>query len=243
MLRPLSSSLAIALVAALPLGAQAQTPGSGNPAYTGPTLTLDAEATQRVPEDTAWASFSVEKESANQADAQKAGQAALSEVMAVIKKVPALETSTENLFTQPVYNKEGKITSWRTNFSVRFESTDTAQVAKTMGELIGKARLSGSGSSLSDAAQKKVQEQLIGKAVKAFEAKAQATASAMGFKSYEYGNVAINQSGAMPMPRNSVTMFSVGVASAKSAAGDAMGIEPGQTQVAVQISGTVKLVK
>ena len=121
MLRPLSSSLAIALVAALPLGAQAQTPGSGNPAYTGPTLTLDAEATQRVPEDTAWASFSVEKESANQADAQKAGQAALSEVMAVIKKVPALETSTENLFTQPVSNQDGTIPRWRPHFSVRFE--------------------------------------------------------------------------------------------------------------------------
>ena len=123
---------------------------------------------------------------------------------------------------------------------MRFESKDTAQVAKTMGELMGKARLSGSGFSLSDAVQKKVQEELIAKAVKAFEAKAKVTANAMGFARYEYGAMAITQSGAMPMPRmNTVTLMGAMSKSADSA----MSIEPGYSQVSVQISGTVKLIK
>ena len=119
------ATAAFALVA-LPLAVMAQANGAGQAAaHQGPTLTLDAEASQRVAQDTAWAMFSVEKESKDQAQAQQAGKAALGEVTAILKKSPALQVSTENLFTSPVYNKDGKITSWRTNFNLQFESTDT----------------------------------------------------------------------------------------------------------------------
>ena len=143
-------------VIALPLSVMAQANGVSNTAANqGPTLTLDAEASQRVAQDTAWAMFSVEKESKDQAQAQQAGKAALAEVTAILKKSPALQVSTENLFTSPVYKKDGKISGWRTNFNVQFESTDTSVVAQTMAALMDKARLSGSGFRLSDAATKR----------------------------------------------------------------------------------------
>ena len=236
------ATAAFALVA-LPLAVMAQTNGTGQAAaHQGPTLTLDAEASQRVAQDTAWAMFSVEKESKDQAQAQQAGKAALAEVTAILKKSPALQVSTENLFTSPVYNKDGKISGWRTNFNVQFESTDTALVAQTMAALMDKARLSGSGFRLSDAATKKAQDQLIGDAVKAFDAKAKVSASAMGFSRYEYGSINLNQSGNTPpiMRANRGPMM---MSKMDSGASDPVALEPGYTTVSASISGTVKLIK
>ena len=235
------ATAAFALVA-LPLAVMAQANGSGPAATQGPTLTLDAEASQRVAQDTAWAMFSVEKESKDQAQAQQAGKAALAEVTAIVKKSPALQVSTENLFTSPVYNKDGKITSWRTNFNLQFESTDTSLVAQTMAALMDKARLSGSGFRLSEAATKKAQEQLIGDAVKAFDAKAKLSANAMGFSRYEYGNINLSQSGSNPpiMRANRAPMM---MSKMDSGAGDPVALEPGYTTVSASISGTVKLIK
>ena len=236
------ATAAFALVA-LPLAVMAQTNGTGQAAaHQGPTLTLDAEASQRVAQDTAWAMFSVEKESKDQAQAQQAGKAALAEVTAILKKSPALQVSTENLFTSPVYNKDGKISGWRTNFNVQFESTDTALVAQTMAALMDKARLSGSGFRLSDAATKKAQDQLIGDAVKAFDAKAKVSASAMGFSRYEYGSINLSQSGNTPpiMRANRGPMM---MSKMDSGASDPVALEPGYTTVSASISGTVKLIK
>ena len=236
------ATAAFALVA-LPLAVMAQTNGTGQAAaHQGPTLTLDAEASQRVAQDTAWAMFSVEKESKDQAQAQQAGKAALAEVTAILKKSPALQVSTENLFTSPVYNKDGKISGWRTNFNVQFESTDTSVVAQTMAALMDKARLSGSGFRLSDAATKKAQDQLIGDAVKAFDAKAKVSASAMGFSRYEYGSINLNQSGSTPpiMRANRGPMM---MSKMDSGASDPVALEPGYTTVSASISGTVKLIK
>ena len=232
------TTTAIAFMA-LPLAALAQTPAE--PAHQGPTLTLDAEATQRVPEDTAWAMFSVEKEARDQAQAQQAGKTALAEVLAITKQASSLQTSTENLYTSPVYDQKGKITNWRTNFNVRIESTDTTQVAQTMAALLEKARLSGSGFTLSDSARKKAQDELITQAIQAFDAKAKVAATAMGFARYEYGNINLNQSGAsQPMPR-----AGYGIAMAKSASADStpMSLEPGYTTDSVSLSGSVKLIK
>ncbi|MFE1572471.1 SIMPL domain-containing protein [Comamonas odontotermitis] len=233
-----------ALIAAAPFvttTAMAQNHSNNSKAAdTGPTLTLDAEATTRVPEDTAWAQFSVEKESKDQAQAQQLGKTALADVLATVKKSPSLQVTTENLFTTPVYNKDGKISSWRTNFNVQIESTDTAQVGQTMAALMDKARLAGSGFRLSDAARRKAQDQLIADAVKAFEAKAKVTASAMGFARYEYGNINLNQSGtSQPMMR-----ANRGYAMSKSAdASEPVGLEAGYTTVSVTLSGSVKLIK
>ncbi|MEG0920954.1 MAG: SIMPL domain-containing protein [Comamonas sp.] len=230
-------------VMVLPLSVMAQANGAGNNAlYQGPTLTLEAEATQRVAQDTAWALFSVEKESKDQAQAQQAGKAALAEVTAIIKKSSSLQVSTENLFTSPVYNKDGKITNWRTNFNVQFESTDTTQVAQTMAALMDKARLSGSGFRLSEAAAKKAQEQLIGDAVKAFDAKAKLSASAMGFSRYEYGSINLNQSGNNP-PIMRASRGAMMASKMDSGANDPVALEPGYTTVSVSMSGSVKLIK
>lgn len=237
---------AAALIATIPFAtstAMAQNHANrSNAADTGPTLTLDAEASTRVPEDTAWAQFSVEKESKDQAQAQQLGKTALADVLATVKKSPSLQVTTENLFTTPVYNKDGKISSWRTNFNVQIESTDTAQVGQTMAALMDKARLAGSGFRLSDAARKKAQDQLTADAVKAFEAKAKVTASAMGFARYEYSNINLNQSGtSQPMMR-----ANRGYAMAMSKSADAsepVGLEAGYTTVSVTLSGSVKLIK
>ena len=238
---------AAALIAATPFVtpiamAQANNNNTHAARDNGPTLTLDAEATQRVAEDTAYAMFSVEKESKDQAQAQQLGKTALAEVLAIVKKSPALQVTTESLFTTPVYNKDGKIGSWRTNFNVQIESTDTAQVGQTMAALMDKARLSGSGFRLSDAATKKAQDQLIGDAVKAFDAKAKVSASAMGFSRYEYGSINLNQSGSTPpiMRANRGPMM---MSKMDSGASDPVALEPGYTTVSASISGTVKLIK
>ena len=241
---PRLHTLATALLATAAIAASAiAQPHSGPHAHpdSGPTLTLDAEATTRVVQDTAWAMFSVEKESKDQAQAQQAGKAALTELTALVKKSPSLQLSTENLFTSPVYNKDGKITHWRTHFNVQLESTDTTQVAQTMAALMDKARLAGSGFRLSEAARKKAQDQLIGDAAKAFDAKAKVGASAMGFSRYEYGSINLNQSG------DQVTLYATrgAMAMAKTSSADAepVSLEPGYTTVSVTMSGTVKLIK
>jgi len=228
---------------ALSAGALAQNPGDGPHGKDGgPTLNLEAAASQRVSEDTAWATFSVEKESRDQAQAQQSGRAALGELSALAKKYPQLQVSTDSLFTSPNYDKNGKITNWRTHFTLRIESTDTAQVAQAMSALMDKARLSGSGFSLSTAARKKAQDQLIADAVKEFEAKARVAATAMGFARFEYGSVALQQSGnSMPMPRGSMMAAKAEMYSSDSAA--PVTLEPGKTEVSVSLSGTVRLLK
>ena len=236
-----SMGTGLALIA-LPLAVLAQA-GNGDAARSkAPTLSLDAQASKQVPEDTAWAVFAIEKEARDQAQAQQAGKTALADVLAIAKKATALRANTESLYTNPTYSKDGKITGWRTSFNVRIESTDTAQVAQTMSDLMGKARLAGSGFSLSEAVQKKVQDELIAGAVKAFEAKAKTTATAMGFSHFEYNDIQIGNSGMVPTPRNTVTLFSAATAKTSNA-GEPMALEPGQTQVTVSISGNVRLLK
>lgn len=242
--RHLAAAAVIAATPFVPPIAMAQANNNNTHAArdNGPTLTLDAEATQRVAEDTAYAMFSVEKESKDQAQAQQLGKTALAEVLAIVKKSPALQVTTENLFTTPVYNKDGKIGSWRTNFNVQIESTDTAQVGQTMAALMDKARLAGSGFRLSEAARKKASDQLIAEAVKSFEAKAKVTASAMGFSRYEYGSINLNQSGAsQPMMR--ANRGGVMALSKSADASEPVGLEPGLTTVSVTLSGSVKLIK
>ena len=112
-----------ALIAATPFVASTAMAQNTTPATVDkrPSLNLDAEASTRVPEDTAWAQFSVEKESKDQAQAQQLGKTALADVLATAKKSSTLQVTTENLFTTPVYNKDGKVTSWRTQFNVQLE--------------------------------------------------------------------------------------------------------------------------
>ncbi|MGE8318796.1 MAG: SIMPL domain-containing protein [Comamonas sp.] len=238
------SRTALTGFAALALSATALAQNANEAARSkdGPTLNLEAAASQRVPEDTAWATFSVEKESRDQAQAQQTGRAALAELTAVAKKYPQLQVSTDSLFTSPSYDKNGKITNWRTHFTMRIESTDTAQVAQAMSDLMDKARLSGSGFTLSTAARKKAQDQLIATAVQEFEAKAKVTAAAMGFARFSYDNVALQQSN-NAMPR--VAMYSAAAdagISSKSAPAPVT-LEPGKTEVSVSVSGSVRLLK
>ncbi|MEJ5031278.1 SIMPL domain-containing protein [Comamonas sp. MYb69] len=234
-----------ALIAATPFVAstamaQNPAPAAAN-ADKRPSLNLDAEATTRVPEDTAWAQFSVEKESKDQAQAQQLGKTALADVLATAKKSQTLQVTTENLFTSPVYNKDGKVTSWRTQFNVQLESTDTAVLGQTMAALMDKARLTGSGFRLSDAARNKAQDQLIAEAVKNFNAKAKVTANAMGYAQYEYDTIHLNQSGtSQPMPRMG---RGVAMMSKMEDSSAPVGLEPGYTTVSVSMSGAVRLIK
>ena len=224
-------AVALALVAAAPARADAPPPQG--------VLSLGASASVEVTKDVLVVTFSTTKEGADanavQAQLKQALDAALAEARKAARPGQVeVQTGAFSLF--PRYTNKGAISGWQGTAEVIVEGRDMATIGQLSGRITSMtvARVA---YRLSREASQKVEAEVAAEAIARYRAKAGEYAKQFGYGGYAIREVNVTTSdppqGPQPMMRSQ--------ASAMSAQGDALSVEPGKAQVTANVSGTVQM--
>ena len=220
----------LAVLLALTLPAQAQDKPS-------PVLTsvgLQAQADREVPNDQIVAVMAAEESGKDPAALAASVNRKMAAALATAKEFGAVKARSGNYQTFPVY-KGGRIETWRVSQELRLESADFAAMARLVGRLQDELVVRGMSVGLSPESRRAAENALMAEALAAFHARAELARQALKAPGYRIKHVDVGTSGgAQPM-------MDMRVRAAASAAPAA--IEPGQSLVAVNVSGTIELVK
>jgi predicted secreted protein len=226
-----AAGAALALAAALP--ARAETPPPQG------VLSLTASASVEVTKDVLAVTFSTTKEGGDANVVQTQLKQALDAALAEAKKSARpgqvdVQTGAFSLF--PRYTNKGGITGWQGSAEIIVDGRDMAAIGQLSGRIttMTVARVA---YRLSREASQKVEADVAAEAIARYRAKAGEYAKQFGFAGYAIREVNVTttepQQGPAPMVRAQ--------ASAMSAQGDALSVEPGKAQVNANVSGTVQM--
>ena len=222
-----------ALALATPWPARAETPPPQG------VLSLTASASVEVTKDLLAVTFSTTKEGADAnvvlAQLKQALDAALAEAKKAARPGQVdVQTGAFSLF--PRYTNKGGITGWQGTAEIIVDGRDMAAIGQLSGRIttMTVARVA---YRLSREASQKVEADVAAEAIARYRAKAGEYAKQFGYGSYSIREVNVTttepQQGPSPMVRAQ--------ASAMSAQGDALSVEPGKAQVNANVSGTVQM--
>ena len=110
---------------------------------------------------------------------------AINQALEKARKAPTVKAYANGINTSNEWDRDGKPDGWEVRGSLVLEGTDTAAVARLAGELASTLQLDGVSYQLSTARRQAEENNLIQQAADAFRARAQATATAFGYKGYE----------------------------------------------------------
>lgn len=226
------AALALALVASPVL---AQAPAASAAA---PELNLDAQARSLVDNDLMTVSLTVEAEGPRVQELSQRVLATLQRAAARAKAKPGIDVRIGSVSTQPVWGPKGRTANWQVRGGVTLSSTQVADLGLLASELTADMQISSVNFSLSRARSDEIEAQLMNEVAAAFKRKAQAMASALGFKGYAIKSVSLSQAGGVMPPRPVAMMRSV--AGAADAAAVPIPSEGGKTEVVLTMSGAVE---
>jgi predicted secreted protein len=202
-------------------------------------LSLTASASVEVTKDVLAVTFSTAKEGPDANTVQAQLKQALDAALAEAKKAARpgqveVQTGAFSLF--PRYTNKGGINGWQGSAEVIVEGRDMAAIGQLSGRIttMTVARVA---YRLSREATQKVEGDIAAEAIARYRTKAGEYARQFGYGSYAVREVNVTTSeppgGPQPMLRAQ--------ASAMSAQGDALSVEPGKAQVSATVSGTVQM--
>ena len=202
-------------------------------------LSLTASASVEVTKDVLSVTFSTTKEGPDantvQAQLKQALDAALAEAKKAMRPGQVeVQTGAFSLF--PRYTNKGGINGWQGSAEVIVDGRDMAAIGQLSGRIttMTVARVA---YRLSREATQKVEGEIAAEAISRYRTKATEYAKQFGYGSYAIREVNVTTSeppgGPQPMMRAQ--------ASAMSAQGDALSVEPGKAQVSATVSGTVQM--
>ena len=231
-------SLSLAVAAVISATSALAPARADTPAPQG-VLSLTASASVEVTKDVLSVTFSTTKEgpdaNAVQAQLKQALDAALAEAKKAARPGQVeVQTGAFSLF--PRYTNKGGINGWQGTAEVIVEGRDMATIGQLSGRIttMTVARVA---YRLSREATQKVEGEIAAEAIAKYRSKAGEYAKQFGYGGYSIREVNVTTSeppgGPQPMFRAQ--------ASAMSAQGDALSVEPGKAQVTAQVSGTVQM--
>ncbi len=221
----------LALVARGPVLAQ---PAPESTRYN--TVDLQAEAQREVGNDTFSASLFVEMTEADAAKLADSLNRNTADSIAVAKEFASVRVRSGNNQTYPVYDRAQRFTAWRGRAELRLESRDFQAAATLIGRLQSRMQLGQIGFSVSPEVRKAAEGEIIGEAIKAFQARAEIVRTSLGGRGYKIRRLAVNTGGGfVPRP----LMARAGVAAAEGVA--APPLEGGVSQITVSVSGTIEV--
>lgn len=202
-------------------------------------LSLTASASVEVTKDVLSVTFSTTKEGPDANTVQAQLKQALDAALAEAKKAARpgqveVQTGAFSLF--PRYTNKGGINGWQGSAEVIVDGRDMAAIGQLSGRIttMTVARVA---YRLSREATQKVEGEIAAEAISRYRTKATEYAKQFGYGSYAIREVNVTTSeppgGPQPMMRAQ--------ASAMSAQGDALSVEPGKAQVSATVSGTVQM--
>ncbi len=223
----------LALAAAVPALAQS---GREAPPYN--TVDLQAEAQREVDNDTLNALLFVELSETDPAKLADALNRVAADALALAKSYKQVRTRTGNVQTYPVYDKTQRLTGWRGRTELRVESRDFPAAAALIGRLQSTMQLGQIGFSVSPERRKAAEDEIIGAAISAFQARADIVRSSLGGRAYKIRRLAVNAGGGFVPPR---PLMARGAASPAAPAVAPPPLEGGVSQVAVSVNGTIEV--
>lgn len=198
-------------------------------------INLTAETVSEVENDTLVAVLYAQREGAELAKLSNEVNQTVSKAIKHAKKVNNVEVQTLDYQTYPVYDKK-HITSWRVKQSLQLKSRDFQTLSSLIGELQNDLALESMSYQVSPAEKGKAEEELIGKAIAAFQLRAQNITRHLGRKTYRLVSMNVNTGGT---PYQPTRMRAFAEADRASVAAPVM--EPGKQTVTVTVMGTIEL--
>ncbi len=201
-----------------------------------PRASLSAEASSEVGQDRVEITLAAELSGDSQTEVAEALNKRLDSVMKRAKGHEGIEARSGSYRIWPTTDRDGKIAEWRGQAEILLESSDFPAVSKLAADLGDRMPIAGLSFSVSPERRAAEEQKLLGQAVEAFKARAQALTQALGFAGYRFHTVELGGQGAMPpvpMPR----MMMSAMAADKAAAP----VEGGRERVSVSVQGTIVL--
>lgn len=197
-------------------------------------VSLRAERSRQVPNDTARAQLGITLEDHDAVELQHRVNEVMDWAVDVATHYKDVEAQTGGYRTHPVYDHQ-LIDHWRATQELRIDSRDVDRVTELVRVLQSRMQLQSVTFSISHAARETIENELIAQALEAFKQRAELVRETLGAESYRIVNLDINSGGNVPAP---VPMRAMGaMADAKTPPS----LEPGTSTVTVTVDGTLEL--
>lgn len=203
-----------------------------------PRLSLQAQASTEVEQDTVEITLAAELEGSDQADVAKRLTEQMNRTLEAARGAKDVKARNGAYRIWPNTDRDGKITAWRGRAEVVLESRDLPAAAELAARLGEHMPISGIAFSLSPQARATEEKRLLEEAAKAFTDRAGDAARAFGFSGYEIRRIDLGGTGAVYSTRRP-EMAMARAAFADGAA--APQLEAGMTTVTVTVQGEVVL--
>ena len=225
--------LLVLMLATAAAGVAAQTPAAPERA---PSVSVNASATATLANDRMYAWLRAEKEDASAAAAAADVNTRMARVLARLKSQPAINVASMGYSTDPIVDKD-RPKRWRVSQSLRLDSADFSTLAAEIGTLQDAGLLLGGlGYGLSDGARRTAEDGLARQAIRAWQARAETAADALGYGAWRVGSVQVQTNDG---PRPYMAMRSE--LKTMSAAPAPVAADAGTTEVTVSVTGDAVL--
>lgn len=198
-------------------------------------VSLSADAQRKVGNDLLTAELYIQREGDDAGGLAQEVNRSIQWALDEAKRYPAVRVQTEDYRTQPLYNKQTLI-GWRVRQSIRLECADTAPLSELIGVLQKRLAVANIVYMLSPERRAAVENELIGEAIAAFEARAHLIAKQFGRGNFRLVDVTVGASGYAPRQA-----YRGAVMSMRAEAAAPPSIEPGSQTVQVNVNGTIEL--
>jgi predicted secreted protein len=225
----MSKSILLCVCLFFSLAAQAETEAYDR-------VDFQVEAAREIANDLLVANLSVEIQDKQPARVAQLLNTAINDALRKAAAFSKIKTSSGNQSTYPVYGKSNRVDAWRGRGEIHIESRDFKAAGELIMTLQNTMQLSGVQFIVAPDSRAQAENSLIGEAIAAFKARADAIRSAVGASAYQTVRFSINN-GSQPQPRV-MMMRSAAMADAAIPAPD---FAAGESRLTVQINGTIEL--
>jgi predicted secreted protein len=201
-------------------------------------LSLNAQASAQVPQDTVDITLFYEQEAADPSTLTNTLNQRADAALREAKGVDGVTAKSGSFTVYPSTDRDGKISAWRGRTEVVLESHDFAAASKLAGKMSSSMQVGSVAFSLSPDAQRSAEQKLVTQAIDSFRKQAQNAAQAFGYSNFTIREVNIGRGGVQPRPVMMMQSRAMN-ADAKMAAPIAM--EAGTTTVTVDVNGSVQM--
>lgn len=202
-------------------------------------LQLSSSGSVEVTQDLLVMTLAATREGRDAAAVQSQLQQVLDAALATAKadaQPRQMDVRTGNFGIYPRNDKDGKITGWQGRAELVLQGRDFDRITRTAARINGMP-VSHTGFGLSREARDQVEVQAQTEAIKSFQAKAQALAQSFGFERYTVREVSVNTNDMGFQPRAAMMAKSMNAEAAP------IPVEAGKSQVVVNVSGSVQMLK
>lgn len=201
-------------------------------------ISFQVDVERETANDHAEAVLSVTRESADAADVAQQINETMRWALESAKAQTGVEARSGSYQTYPVYDKN-RIARWRGRQELILESDRIDTLSRLMGRLQSKLQVQSLRFTVAATTRQRAEDELIEKALKAFQARSLRISQGLGASGYEIVSMSLLSSGQAPPPLRPLQQEAVPTLT--RAAVEAPAVQAGASRIAVQAKGTIRL--